>query len=128
MEQARNLKKPQLLDLIVKIRKAKFDAQPGLQNSRVPSAPAGLDMSATCATMSVRLPSFLKYGIANPREALYGTVAGSAPETAEQGMPQAEAGTRKSDEDEEAEVESPLAKKIEESDDEEGSASKRTRH
>ena len=128
MEQARKLKKPQLLDLIVQIRKAKFDAQPGLQNLRVPSAPAGLDKSATCAGMFVRLPSFLQYGIEKPSEALYGTGAGSALETAEQGMPQAEAGTRASDEDEEAGVESPLAKKVENSDDDETIASKRTRH
>ena len=43
-------------------------------------------------------------------------------------MPQAEAGTRASDEDEEAGVESPLAKKVENSDDDETIASKRTRH
>ena len=74
--------------------------------------------------MRVRLPSFLQYGIENPREALYGTGAGSAPETADEGMSKAEA---EADEDEEVEVESPLAKKIVSSDDESGNARKRVR-
>ena len=130
MKQARKLKKPQLLDLTVQIRKPKFDMQPGLQESRVPSAPPGLDKSATCAGMSVRLPSFLQYDIENPREALYGTGAGSAPETADQGMCQAAVEAPVSGEEEEVVMLSPLTKRVDNSDNDEpldGNQPKRAR-
>ena len=63
--------KPELLNLVVAARIAEFDANSNLKRDRLPVAPPGIDATASCVLLGVTIPSFLKYGIENPREVLY---------------------------------------------------------